>query len=144
MKLFTRMKDGGPESRVTGHFLIESKSLFSIALLKFEDGSREAFHSHAFNAWSWVLKGHLIEEVMFKHTASGGGWLSAQRTFHYLSSFRAIFTGRNRFHKVSSIGTTWALTFRGPWVKEWNEFLPAENQLLTLTNGRKVVARAPA
>lgn len=41
MKLFKKMKDGGKESTVTGYWLIECKSLFSIVLLKFEGDSRE-------------------------------------------------------------------------------------------------------
>ena len=39
-------------------------TLFSIALLVFEDGSREAYHEHAFNCVSWVLSGHLSENFM--------------------------------------------------------------------------------
>jgi len=57
------MKDGGPDSTVTGYWLIESKKWFSIVLLKFEGKSREAFHTHAFNAISWLLKGKLIEHI---------------------------------------------------------------------------------
>ena len=49
MKLFKYMKDGGPESTVWGYFLIEIKSLFTIVLLHFKNGSREAYHNHAFN-----------------------------------------------------------------------------------------------
>mgnify|MGYP001575993171 CR=1 FL=1 len=57
MKLFYYGKDGGPESHVWGFWLIEAKSLFSIVLLRFENGTREAYHSHAFNSLSWVLRG---------------------------------------------------------------------------------------
>ena len=55
MKLCYVGKDGGPESTVWGFWLIEIKKLFSVALLCFENGSREAFHTHAFNSVSWVL-----------------------------------------------------------------------------------------
>ena len=50
MRLFFKSKDGGPDSSVTGYWLIESKKLFSIVLLKFDGRSREAYHTHAFNA----------------------------------------------------------------------------------------------
>ena len=63
MKFLFKAKDGGPESKVTGYWLIESKRWFSIALLRFDEGSREAFHTHAFNAISWVLWGELLEYV---------------------------------------------------------------------------------
>lgn len=50
MKILSWEKDGGPDSKVHGFYLIEIKSLFSIVFLKFEGKSREAFHDHAFNA----------------------------------------------------------------------------------------------
>ena len=39
-------------------------AIFSIALLKFEGISREAYHTHAFGAISWLLKGMLVEEFL--------------------------------------------------------------------------------
>ena len=42
MKILNIAKDGGPESNVTGYWLVESKRFFSIVLLKFDKGSREA------------------------------------------------------------------------------------------------------
>lgn len=53
MKLLFKRKDGGQQSTVTGYWLIEWKNVFSIVLLKFEKGTREAYHTHAFNAFSW-------------------------------------------------------------------------------------------
>ena len=50
MKLFHKSHDGGKNSGVTGYWLIEWKSGFSIVVLRFSKGTREAFHSHAFNA----------------------------------------------------------------------------------------------
>ena len=57
MKLFHKSHDGGKNSGVTGYWLIEWKSGFSIVVLRFSKGTREAFHSHAFNALTWWLKG---------------------------------------------------------------------------------------
>lgn len=128
MKLFKVMKDGGPESRVHGFWLVEMKSLFSIVILRFSDGARDSWHTHAFNAFSWVLKGELKEEP-----------LNGQNNI-YKPSLKPIYTPREMFHKVSSKGTTWAISFRGPWSKTWREFLPDEQKFITLTNGRKVVA----
>lgn len=62
MKLFFKSKDGGPKSNVTGYWLIECKTLFSIVLLRFSEGTRESYHNHAFNAVSWVLSGALYEK----------------------------------------------------------------------------------
>ena len=127
MKLFKKMKDGGAESTVTGYWLIESKRLLSICLLKFEGKSREAFHNHAFNCFSWVIKGRLTETMLDGSVRE------------YTSSIVPFVTRREDFHKVDSDNTTWVLTFRGPWAKRWNEFLPKEDKFVTLTHGREVV-----
>lgn len=124
MKLLKKMKDGGPDSTVTGYWLIESKSLFSICLLKFEGKSREAFHNHAFNSIAWVLKGKLTENML-------DGTINIHK-----SSIFPFYVSREDFHKVDSDGTTWVLNIRGPWLNKWKEYLPAESRFRTLTNGR--------
>ncbi len=137
MKLFHKGKDGGPESTVTGYWLIEWKGGFSIALLKFDNGSREAYHNHAFNAVSWLLKGQLQEDVLVsgRCRASGEYWQGDYVTI-YKPSIKAIFTSRDNMHKVSSVGTSWALTFRGPWSSTWNEYIPKDELYKTLSSGR--------
>jgi hypothetical protein len=128
MKLFQMSKDGGPESKVWGFFLIEWKRFFSVALMHFADGSREAYHSHAFNSISWVLSGTLSEQP-----------LHASQPNIYKPSRTPIRTARSMFHRVTSIGDTYVLTFRGPWAKTWHEYIPAEDKYLELTSGRKVI-----
>ena len=132
MKIFSMMKDGGPESRVWGYWLIEAKKLFSVVLLHFKDGSREAYHSHAFNSISWVLRGKLTEEQLLLKQPG----LTRSSFYIYKPSFKPIWTARDNMHKVSSTGDTWVLSFRGPWAKYWQEYLPAEDRFVTLTNGR--------
>ena len=122
MKFFSWEKDGGNASSVHGLFIIEIKSLFSIVLLRFNGGTREAYHSHAFNACSWVLSGLLREYHM-------------NGTSNYLNpSWRPVYTYRDTYHKVYSFGRTWALSFRGPWAPEWKEYYDGEEH--TLTHGR--------
>jgi hypothetical protein len=130
MKLLRFMKDGGPLSRVTGLFVVEIKKLFSVVLLHFFDGSREAYHSHAFNAVSWVLRGKLVENAL------------DGKITEYKPGLKPIFTPRSMFHKVVSAGDTWVISFRGPWVNTWKEYLPAEERFVTLTHGRRVVETA--
>lgn len=130
MKFLTKMKDGGPESTVTGYWLIEMKSLFSIVLLKFEGKSRETYHTHAFDCFSWLIKGRL-EESFKSHFEKEV----------YLPSFIPFVTRKLDFHKVDSIGTSWVLSFRGPWSKTWQESDEASlNKTRVLTNGRNVIA----
>ena len=130
MKFLWNKKDGGPESKVW-MYGIEIKSLFSLLLLRFEPGSREAYHSHAFNAWSVVLgTGRLYEDHLYQF--SGGEWTTGQ--LHEPGA--AITTKRRTLHKVFSLGRTWVISFRGPWAKTWCEYNPATKQTLTLTHGR--------
>lgn len=125
------MFDGGKDSTVTGYWLIENKNLFSIAILVFEDGSRENYHSHAFDAWSWILKGKLKEE----HLGKRANWIKP--------SWRIFKTGKWVFHKVTSYGRTYAITFRGPWDSEWEEYSPKTDERIGLTHGRIETFRVP-
>lgn len=128
MKILKSNKDGGPESNVTAYWLIEWKSVFSIALLRFDQGSREAFHSHAFNCVSWVLKGELLEYLY------SGRWIV------HRPSLLPIVTARSCLHKVFGVAPrTWVLTFRGPWRDHWHEVLP-DGRAVTLTDGRVVAS----
>jgi hypothetical protein len=131
MKFFQKAKDGGKESHVTGFFFVEIKSLFSIVLLHFGDGTREAFHSRAFNALTWFLKGEVNEFRMEE-----GGSIFIKR---FAASLKPKYTTRDNCHKVFSNGDTWALSFRGPWANTWREYLPSLKKFVTLTHGRKVV-----
>lgn len=127
--LFKR-KDGGPESTVTGYWLCEFKSLFSVVLLKFEGKSRQAYHEHAFNTYSWILCGHLKEHTIGRH-ATG-------LDVCYGPSLKPIYTPYDNWHKVDSVGTTWVISFRGPWRDTWRE-TGKHGEIKTLTHGRKVV-----
>ena len=122
-------KDGGSKSTVWGFYLIEIKPWFSIVFLCFEKGSREDYHSHAFNAYTWFLKGYVREKHM------------EQPTLEWKGSWRPKYTPRDTFHKVLSVERTYALTFRGPWAKSWLEYRPASNEFVELQNGRKEVRR---
>jgi hypothetical protein len=142
LKLFEISKDGGPESTVWAHWLVEIKWLFSIVLLRFENGSRDAYHNHAFNCISWVLKGKLVEHV--KEIAPAGIALGQHYPAHdyhfintYTPSLKPVMTYRDTMHKVVSEGRTWVVSFRGPWGRTWKEIENGEGK--TLTNGRRVV-----
>lgn len=131
MRFLSKAKDGGPKSTVWGFWLVEIKWLFSIVILCFEEGSREAYHSHAFNAYTWWLKGSVTE-----YNLDGP-------TLQWKPSLKPKFTPRECFHKVFAHKRTWAISFRGPWNRRWMEYLPATREYVTMENGRKVVAMKP-
>lgn len=141
MKFLKAMKDGGPESTSTGYWLIEWKKAFSIVLLRFDGKSREAFHTHAFNCLSWVVKGGL-RETFLKGTVPKG----EEVRFH-LPSFKPFITRRTDFHKVDAYNpyrndndtlVSWVFSIRGPWIDKWKEWLPKTNETVNLTHGRVV------
>lgn len=134
MKFLSKGKDGGPDSTVTGYWLIEIKRLFSIALLRFDAGSREQYHTHAFNSTSWLLSGHLREEML-------GYDGTTEFVTEYRPSVLPIKTFRRTFHRVFSIGTSWVLTFRGPWSRTWFEYDPNDGLFSRLADGRNVIRR---
>lgn len=128
MKIIKSAPDGGKDSGVTAFFLIESKNYFSLAFLRFDVGSREAFHSHAFNAITWWLKGKATEVL----------YPSMQKIV-WEPSIKPKFTPRDNIHKILANKVTWALTIRGPWVDKWLEIKNSEK--ITLTHQRKVVKK---
>lgn len=129
-------KDGGPESHVYAYGL-ECKALFSVLVLRFENGTRDAYHSHAFNAVSWLLGSGDLHEIV-----KPGRQGALSTTTYYEPSLRPIVTLRETYHQVASIGRTWVLTLRGPWVDTWTEAVANGRggyDPRTLAHGRRVV-----
>lgn len=136
-RFFYKKPDGGNDSGVTGYFLLEWKILFSIGILHFKKGTREAYHNHAFNALTWWLKGKVIEH---KLNASFDGNEKLITQFEdikkeYKPSLIPKFTSRYNFHKVEALEETYAITFRSWWTDTWMEF--KNNRIIKLTHGRK-------
>jgi hypothetical protein len=132
MRFLQVRKDGGPKSGVTGFFVIEIKSLFSVVLLKFERDYREEFHSHAFNALTWWIYGSVIE---LHKDGRALGWRP---------SILPKWTPRSCFHKIIPMKTAYAFSIRGPWSNKWYEYNPISKETTTLTNGREIVERTEA
>ena len=134
MRMLEKHTDGGSESNVTGYWLIELKNLFSIVLLRFGPGCRENYHSHAFNALTWFLKGRVVEDRIYN---------DAKFTMNVFGpSLIPKYTARDNLHKVinHSREPVWALSFRGPWASTWFEYNEDNDETLVLTHGRNVVA----
>ena len=126
MRILQKVKDGGDSSTVDAFVLGEFKSLFSIILLRFNKGSRNNFHSHAFNAWTWFLFGSMDE-----HKIDG-------TVNTYRRSWIPKLTRKTNTHKVIAKQVSWCFTIRGPWEKTWLEVTPT-GKTITLTNGRVVI-----
>ena len=129
MKFLKWGTDGGKDSGVTGFWIFEIKNLFSIAFLRFAKGTRENYHSHAFNAYSWFISGEVEEQHLDKDPIV------------WKPSIWPKSTPRSTFHRVNALKDTYAFTIRGPWSKYWYEYDPSNEEFIKMQNGRKVVER---
>lgn len=127
MKYLTKCKDGGSKSPVDAYFLVECKGLFSIALLKFNKGRREEFHTHAFDAFTWFLSGELEEEDV-----NG-------EKYSYKRGFLPKFTRKCKNHRVKAVETSWCFTLRGAWEDTWTEYSSKTGNTTVFSWGRSVV-----
>lgn len=136
MKLFNKCKDGGPKSPVDAYFLIEWKDVFSIALLKFNKGCREEYHTHALHALTWFICGELSEQRLniFEKTVISKP---------YRKSIIPKVTTRDNLHRVIAEKDSWCFTVRGPWVDSWWEYDMTNNTGHKLGVGRVVLKMIP-
>lgn len=128
MNLLCKRKDGGKNSPVDAYFLIEWKGLFSAALLKFNKGGREAFHTHAFNAYTWFLKGDLREETF-----------GSSVSYKYTRSLVPKYTPKDKNHRVKASKDSWCFTIRGKWQDTWTE--DEDGVTTTFTKGRQIIRK---
>lgn len=129
MKFLTKAKDGGSNSPVDAYFLFEIKGLMSIALLKFNKGERENYHTHAFDALTWFLWGDLVEERV--------NYLDKSVTkTSYKRSILPKFTRKDNLHRVVSNKTSWCFTVRGKWDNMWTEYNNANDETHLISCGR--------
>lgn len=127
MRFFEKAKDGGCESPVDAYFLCEIKPVFSIALLKFNKGSRENYHTHAFDAWTWFICGELAEQDVNGNM------------YEYKRSLLPKVTLRSKNHRVIAARDSWCFTLRGRWLSTWTEYNEDRDKTITLTNGRDII-----
>lgn len=125
-KFSFKTSDGGKTSGVNGYLFFEWKPFFSFGFLRFNKGSRDNYHSHAFNALTWWLKGEVLEEKYNGHLT------------RFLPSIKPKYTSRDNVHRVIAEEITWAFTVRGPWENDWFEIDPNGNKI-KMTHGRKVI-----
>lgn len=134
---FVKRSDGGKNSGVTAYFLIEWKPVFSVGILHFKKGSREAYHTHAFNALTWWLKGKVTEDRIKSLIVKGNDVISVEDIVKkdFKPSVKPKYTSRKNLHKINAHVDTYALTFRGRWENTWIEVIG--DKIINLTHGRK-------
>lgn len=115
---------------VTRYTLIEIKWLFSIYLHSIETFAQDRFHTHAFNALMWILRGGYTDVI--KH-GIGPNCPTETKEFR-AGDFRYI--PRELNHKLTRAKPgTLSLLVVGPYSTIWTEETD-DNTLRILTRGR--------
>jgi hypothetical protein len=112
--VFWKKKDiNNGEQNVTELTILEWKKLFSIKLFHFHKttGDQDRFHTHSFNAVSFLLKGNYIEEVIV-----GKKVLPLPR-----NRSKILYIPKGEFHRITKSDGCRTLLITGPWEPEWTE-----------------------
>lgn len=104
--------DLGDQS-VTELTIIEYKKWFSIKLFNFHksEGVQDRFHTHAFNAYSLLLKGDYTEELL-----EGNKIIKCLR-----SRSKALFIPKDSYHRITRSKGCVTLLVTGPWGETFKE-----------------------
>lgn len=108
--------------------VIEIKYLFGIIVNIFNTENQDRFHSHAFNAFSLMLKGNYKEDVILPDGSVITKLIEKSR-----------FIPRNYIHKITkSTQNAMSITFEGPWESIWNEYFD-DKRVKTYSWGRNLI-----
>lgn len=108
--------------------IIEFKLIGGIIINIFNTKDQDRFHSHAFNAYSWMIKGYYDEEFIDD---------CGNHTFQTIIKSR--FIPKEYIHKIrESSKNCISVTLEGPWDNKWLEIF--DNGRVKAYNwGRKVI-----
>lgn len=107
--------------------IFELKYLGGIVINFFNTENQDRFHSHAFWAFSLMVRGHYFEDVIVDNKI----------VTKKIEKSRII--PRNYIHKITkSTPNAVSVTFEGPWGGSWNEYFDS-GRVKTYSWGRKVL-----
>lgn len=116
---------------VTELTVLEWKKLFSIKLFQFHQtsGGQDRFHTHSFGAFSLLLNGNYVEEIIIDQKIVK---LNRNRN-------RLIYIPRDEYHRITKSDGCWTLLITGPWKPYWKELIELGDnryQMVVLGEGR--------
>jgi hypothetical protein len=119
---------------IIAYTLFELKWLFSIIIYNWKTIKQNRFHSHAFPAIAFLLKGEYEEEVLTKNG------VITKKVNQFL---KPRWLPRNYIHRIlKATPSTYTIVFVGPWSKYWYEYFPDvrfNSKWVKYTWGRKIV-----
>jgi hypothetical protein len=111
--------------------IFENKSFGGIWIYNWKTILQNRFHTHAFKAYAFLLRGGYIEEVIEDGkilTRSVSRWM------------RPRYLPKNYCHRIlRAEPNTWTIVFFGKWVPNWWEYFKNTNTWVKYSWGRIVV-----
>lgn len=126
------------EQNVSEITVLEWKKFFSIKLFHFHKtaGKQDRFHTHSFNAVSFLLTGNYIEEII-----KDGEVVALNRNRN-----KIIYIPKNEYHRITKSDGCRTILITGPWAKYWKELRELGNsryQEVTQGAGRVDIEYGP-
>ncbi len=107
--------------------IFEFKYIGGIIINCFNTDNQDIFHSHAFSAFSLMIRGYYYEDAL-----ENGSIVTKKIE-------KSRFIPRFYVHKITlSSRNAISITFEGPWWYFWNEYFD-DGRVKTYTWGRRVV-----
>lgn len=121
------------EGFIVQYTIFENKYFGGIWIYNWKTILQNRFHTHAFNAYAFLLRGSYIEEVIENNiiiTKNVNQWLKPR------------FLPKNYCHRIlKAQPNTWTIVFFGKWSKFWYEYFEDTKTWIKYTWGRKIISK---
>ena len=132
--LFKKSEVALGEGSVTQYIIFENKHFLSLIFYKWNTINQVRFHTHAFGAIAFLLKGWYWEKVRFQ---------GIEMTNFVNVPFLPRMLPRNYCHAIGNAKPgTITMVVAGPWQKNWLEYFPDTDTWVEYTWGRKVTKKS--
>jgi len=132
MILFKKKRVELGKGHINAYVLFESKHLFSIILYNWKTIEQNRFHTHAFSAIAFLLKGGYVEEKIIDRKIVIN---------NVNNKFIPRYLPKNYCHRIlKAEPKTWTIIFVGPWIKYWYEYFQDSKKWIRYTWGRKKIS----
>lgn len=121
------------DGHIIAYTLFEHKNLFSIIIYHWKSIAQNRFHTHAFSALAFLLRGSYTEERIVNGKIE---------THKVKGIFKPRFLPKNYTHRIlQAKPKTWSIVFVGPWIPYWFEYFHDTKTWVKYTWGRVVVGK---
>lgn len=117
------------EGHIIQYTLFENKKFGGIWIYNWKTIKQNRFHTHAFSAYAFLLKGSYTEEVI------KNGKIIVKEVNQWL---KPRFLPKNYTHRIlKAKPKTWTIVFFGKWIDHWWEYFDDSKTWVKYGWGRK-------